>query len=1049
MIETNTNFDFCAEKTIKEWNEATGIDSKALFIALGQTVINVGMGDVKGGLEKSLELLNAFESKDEALPAPVLAWQLINVAISKSIFQLLQENDEFLEIETQKHGVEDLAVFIVKAMDSKPIGINSDFFDEPRRLTLIRTLEQPLQDWLIGLGIPPASAKAMFLRLEDKFVTHLHREWTQNPNKYHLLEEAINSPFLKSAKKQRDWKLYSNWLQEESNKPVFSEAFGLRQVYVKLNGYYDLDEPKYETNNKHKPASTEEHKLNTELAEEKEQRVVDVHEDIYEWVTNFDKDSAIKVICGGPGSGKSSLAKVIAADIPRIAPNISVLFIPLQYFDISSDLTSAVGQFVQDDIYLSTNPLDGQAGEDRLLIIFDGLDELSMQGKVAAESARYFVEEVITKINRFNDQGLQRQAIITGRDIAIQACEEKLRGVNQVLHLLPYDILEHKRHRMYDPNNLLDIDLRDSWWKKYSEAKGFDYTELPRELSSDDLYPITVEPLLNYLVALTYERGELDFSKEISLNEVYGDLIKSVHQRQWDRGYYKGTENLAADKFERVLEEIALAVWHGHGRTATLASIETQCRDSNLLKHLQKFEQSAESGISRLLTAFYFRQSEKMSGTDKTFEFTHKSFGEFLISRRLVTLLKKIQLNISRYDEDPDDGYSEREALKNWTKICGLGALDDYIITFLSNEILSYDEKQKAQWHKTIGRLLKYALEKGMPMEELGRLSYVDMERQSSASLTALIVVHGLCGKHTGNYTEFSDGVDIIQVINHIEYVTHNEDIPASYYLGSIGITNRMYCARGANFLSLRNSMLNDVLFDDCVLICSNLTRSILTNVRFVDSNLRECALIGSELENSSFGRTILNDADFESVEMKTVHFNSSKATGADFTYLIANDVEISKSDFSASCFEQATMAKSIFRDCSLLGIDFDRATLSSVEFANSDLQKAYFADADLEGVSFKNSPLDGARFDNSTIKNTSFSEAQLAGADFHDAWLENVDFCGADLSEADFTGVDLTKVQLDSNTKLDGLLVDEVTKFSKEHSVFLEGVEFQRDEVL
>jgi hypothetical protein len=41
---------------------------------------------------------------------------------------------------------------------------------------------------------------------------------------------------------------------------------------------------------------------------------------------------------------------------------------------------------------------------------------------------------------------------------------------------------------------------------------------------------------------------------------------------------------------------------------------------------LPVFEQSVSSGISTLLLAFYFRQKGARDG-EKTFEFTHKSFG--------------------------------------------------------------------------------------------------------------------------------------------------------------------------------------------------------------------------------------------------------------------------------------------------------------------------------------------------------------------------------------------------------------------------------------
>jgi hypothetical protein len=86
---------------------------------------------------------------------------------------------------------------------------------------------------------------------------------------------------------------------------------------------------------------------------------------------------------------------MFAADIAREIPEV-------HQFNASDGLTTAVEQFVTDERYLTGSPLSGSAGQDRLLIIFDGLDELSMQGKAAAETANHFVGEIITKIDKFN-----------------------------------------------------------------------------------------------------------------------------------------------------------------------------------------------------------------------------------------------------------------------------------------------------------------------------------------------------------------------------------------------------------------------------------------------------------------------------------------------------------------------------------------------------------------------------------------------------------------------------------------------------------------------
>ena len=90
--------------------------------------------------------------------------------------------------------------------------------------------------------------------------------------------------------------------------------------------------------------------------------------------------------------------------------------------------------------------------------------------------------------------------------------------------------------------------------------------------------------------------------------------------------------------------------------------------------------------MTRLLTAFYFRQSENRKDGDPTFEFTHKSFGEYLTALRIVRLLRQMEKQRRRQQEDPDDGWSEKEALRQWTAFCAVTEMDENLLRFISNE---------------------------------------------------------------------------------------------------------------------------------------------------------------------------------------------------------------------------------------------------------------------------------------------------------------------------------------------------------------------------
>ncbi|MGD1918262.1 MAG: hypothetical protein ACFCAD_04880, partial [Pleurocapsa sp.] len=186
-------------------------------------------------------------------------------------------------------------------------------------------------------------------------------------------------------------------------------------------------------------------------------------------------------------------------------------------------------------------------------------------------------------------QHIHLQVIIIGSPIIISSNQILIRKSLQILHILPYFIPENKRDNYLVQNNLLEEDRRNLWWRKYGEATGNNYAKMPAELSLDNLLEITSQPLLNYLVALSYRRSKDDsidpknkivFSKDTNLNAIYKDLLKSVYDRGWEKKQHPTLKEVEYPQFVRILEEIALAAWHGYGRTITVREIEAYCENS-------------------------------------------------------------------------------------------------------------------------------------------------------------------------------------------------------------------------------------------------------------------------------------------------------------------------------------------------------------------------------------------------------------------------------------------------------------------------------------
>ncbi|MDD1622125.1 MAG: pentapeptide repeat-containing protein, partial [Methylococcaceae bacterium] len=545
-----------------------------------------------------------------------------------------------------------------------------------------------------------------------------------------------------------------------------------------------------------------------------------------------------------------------------------------------------------------------------LLVIFDGLDELSMQGKAAAQVAQEFIDEVLRKLDHFAAQKLQRQILISGRDLAVQANANKLRQPKQIWHVLPYFVPEKQREQYQDVQDLLNEDQRHIWWNKYGVVSGNNYQFMPDNLSGDNLEEITCWPLLNYLVALSYQRQQLEFDSDTSLNLVYHDLLEAVYERQYEGNNrrHQGIGNLTFANFCRILEEIALAIWHEDGRTTTVGNIQARCQKGNLQRYLEEFQEGAEKGVTRLLTAFYFRQSGEIKG-DKTFEFTHKSFGEYLTACRIVRMLDRVCQQMQRHDDDPDDGWDDRQALVHWAEICGPTSISYYLKPFIDNQVALLPIEQVQQWQIVVIRLIKSVFSHGMPMEKIGLNNFQEMLRQSCNAEEALLILHSACAKQT---------LDIIQL-----------DLPDEDAFG-----NWLNYLRGCGHYLFTESLA----FLD--LRASAIYRQIFWGGDFEGADLEYANIYGAVFGEALFDGACLAKADLQD---------------ADFTYACVRHVNFEKASLTNAQFREADLEGSNFKDADIAGANFEGANLK-----NTNLHEALnFESANFKSTIYDKGPSD------------------------------------------------------------------------------------------
>ncbi|MFB2918534.1 MULTISPECIES: pentapeptide repeat-containing protein [Aerosakkonema] len=892
-----------AEKPVSKFKKDIKVQPKELFLALGKAAINGAFLKWDSLAENGLEVLTSLGL--ERKPGEI-AGLLILRSLIQAIKNLLDENKELLLEKPNK--LKELYNQLSSCLENDELIIDRDFFQRPGNLAILKAAKTGFAQWLEEFVEKKFEAENISNRLPAYFVFALNEEWRNRSQDYAILKEELDTPFTQATEREQAWLRYRAWLQKRVDEPMFLESFSLKQVYVPLRAYFERE---IESESNRKP------ELGHIDGKKYERVVVDLNSELETWLQSAKSDDAIRLISGGPGSGKSSFAKMFAAQIAEKG-DIPVLFIPLHLFRLSDDLVKAVGEFVQFDGFLCHNPLDRENGESRLLIIFDGLDELSMQGKFAEEVTKQFVEEVRFKVNQFNQRETRLQVLISGREVVVQANRSKFREAHQILHILPYFVAAQERKdenkKYVDNRNLLEQDQRQLWWQFYGKAKGKDYNGLPPELDKENLLDITVQPLLNYLVALSIERGKLQFTEDTNLNQIYGDLLEAVYERGYEKHGHRVIEGIKKEEFIGILEEIALACWHGDGRTTTVKEIENHCDNSGVRQILDRFQQSfqenCKASITRLLTAFYFRESGDLRQSEKTFEFTHKSFGEYLTAKRIVQGVQLIHEELEERQKNFRKGWDERTALVNWATLCGLSALDEYLFKFICDEMRLQNPVDVANWQKTLCRLIEFMLVNGMPMEGLkNRPNFQEEMRQARNAEEALLVVLNACARVTeeiseikwsspeafgtwisrlqGQRTDFESVLLLLKCLSFFdlrECVLLRKDL----YWANLEGAN----LEGANLVAAK---LRGTNLREANLLRANLRGANLREANLEGANLREANLGGANLELANLGGANLEGANLGGANLELAYFGGANLEGANLRNTILEGEDITK----------------------------------------------------------------------------------------------------------------------------------------------------------
>lgn len=901
------------------------IDLKKLIIGLSKTAVKGAAalsGDAKATPEALLsaaEIINAFSAND---PLETRLWNLLSRSLATAL--TITTNDIIEVTGGNQKEINNALSKLSSNLSDTEILIDETIWQNPRGVSFYANLSSAYFTWLLAYGLREIDAHYTTEKLGINYIFCLLDEWNSKAEYYDKLYKNFSSPFARAAQIERDWEKSNATLEKQILSPIFGKNFGIAHIYVPLAGFIAKEEklPKGNT----AQIQQDEYKINA--------HVFDVEDYCIKWVRSATSDKSILVVSGGPGSGKSSFSKIFSAKVAR-EKIANVIYIPLQHFSISDHLLRSIENYLSltGSHSITEKEISQYKGNKKILIIFDGLDEITKSGEVAEIVAKSFFSELRTALSSLNINGCRVISIVTGRTPIVQASRDALRarpemevrllkffnGQNQELKRGDYD-------EIFDIDDLAQRDLRPLWWKKYQKLNPSESVDMPEVFTHKDVSDLTAEPLLIFLFALSaFHKKEIS-QKHINRNSVYAELFKGVQERSYESS--KRSQNvLSSTEFEEVMQAIATAAWYGDGRTATLDEVKSCCSERTLAS-LDKAVRGL--GMYQLIAAFYFQQAEKSNKYKQSFEFTHKSFGEYLTAKRIFREIKEVSDQLKQKNRF----FTVERAVESWTVLTYKHPLTAELLRFIEDELSMHPKAVIAAIQEALAEMLQYSLWNGPKGLPISLPNIHRLEIFSSHSEETLLAILACCARTTENIIDLnwpttSSAKHTIQRFQSIQAGELFSICNAS--LSYMNLDYQIFCTTD----------LSGSNFSGSSMIGADLELSDLRLAMFRNTNLTEARLTGATLDDADFTSAILTNADFSNTRTIEASYN-----------------------FDIS-----------FQTASAVGADFSHSSLIGADFSGADLRNADFSGAELLGANFQGAILEGANFFEAQVNIDAFDQ--------------------------------------------------------------------------
>ncbi|MBM4395697.1 MAG: pentapeptide repeat-containing protein [Deltaproteobacteria bacterium] len=687
----------------------------------------------------------------------------------------------------------------------------SDEREAARKLALehpgVRTL-----GWLLAADeTDRATALSLLGKAQRTFVGSLTDRIGSRPGFARALAAVLPGSFAPASAVA--WEQYRTFLREQPDLPIWGDpqGSGIRRIYVA-------------------PPFTEE----AHTGRQERGRNLAVHVDPMPLVLDFvdapDGAAQPVFVLGGPGVGKTSFAQMLAARLAERHDLYPVL-VRLRLVEPERPLLAEIARVLKDQGHGEVGTSLDQVP--RPVLVLDGFDELAQATKSRLTAFFFQVKDLL------RNPGLPgTRIVLTGRDALFAPEDAAIPEGARLVTLTPFS----------------DAQVAE-WSRKWREVRGgaFDAARLlargaqgVRERDSgatSGLGEIARQPLMLYMLARMSEEG-LDLAATGATDRGQTQVFRRIID--W---CCKRHEDLRPDD-----------TWKAHDmrRFLRLAGYVAMVRGREVL-HIEDLEAGIrQTGIEdpgsdrmrflaeKTILSFAFRTPDQ-----RAWEFTHKSFGEYLAAEHVAGTCTRLTL----LDADGAFVLDDPSAAKAWIGTFGTALLPHGVEAFLVPIL----ETALAALRERLVRIYARIVDED-DAEEVVRTARAWGQRPTFVRGFALASAFAIAGLPELDGSEHRFQPEATRTGNSWDACRAVEGVGPFSYLDAMRVYGRLHLGG----LSAVGGFLPFVSFRGSDLKGRALSRAFLFSTDFTNADLR-----GTHLEQAYLSFAVLESADLRGARLE------------------------------------------------------------------------------------------------------------------------------------------------------------------------------------